>query len=238
MLEKKGPLIACLAIGAAFLISVSAGSLKSIWASLTSSIDSVPSNESPAVPQNGAPQPTRAVASPNANGTTKVGSIEEFYGVHAQPQQNPSAAGSMADTLDSIQPGNIADSRRERRNLYFEKLSRELKELQGEQPKISPPPEVDDEMIQPIDSPPALPTTPTTSTPEVEEPPQRSTAYMDVTPPLLDDASIDPEVAGADHEIEPEIAAPLDPRNGVPDERTDDLLLDAIEDSLSDQLVN
>jgi len=50
----------------------------------------------------------------------------------------PPNSGTLRNTLDSITQGQIADQQVQKRNLYFERLSSQLKELQGEAPPINP----------------------------------------------------------------------------------------------------
>ncbi len=45
---------------------------------------------------------------------------------------------SLAGTMDSIRPGRIQNQQRQKRNLYFERLSQQLKDLQGND--NTPPP--------------------------------------------------------------------------------------------------
>ena len=56
----------------------------------------------------------------------------------AGPHPQPSAP-NMAQTLESITPGSPQENQIAQRNLYFEKLSQQLKDLQGEQPPPIPP---------------------------------------------------------------------------------------------------
>ena len=58
------------------------------------------------------------------------------------PYLHPGQAAQLNNTLDSIRPGQIEEKRLRKRNLYFEKLSEQLKELQGKQKnqkEVSPP---------------------------------------------------------------------------------------------------
>lgn len=48
--------------------------------------------------------------------------------------QKPSTEGSIADTMDSIRPGEVTEEQQVRRNAYFEKLSQQLQELRGDAP--------------------------------------------------------------------------------------------------------
>ena len=49
------------------------------------------------------------------------------------PFMHPSQSHKLSKALDSIRPGQIEEGRLRKRNLYFEKLSDQLKELQGKQ---------------------------------------------------------------------------------------------------------
>jgi len=49
------------------------------------------------------------------------------------PFMHPSQSDKLSKALDSIKPGQIEDKKLRKRNLYFEKLSQQLKELQGQQ---------------------------------------------------------------------------------------------------------
>ncbi len=64
-----------------------------------------------------------------------------FPGQPPYPQPSPQLAGqpnaAMAATLDSITPGSVQENQIAQRNLYFEKLSQQLKDLQGGE---APPP--------------------------------------------------------------------------------------------------
>lgn len=61
------------------------------------------------------------------------------------PGSGPAAPGqpnpAFAATMDSITPGSVQENQITQRNLYFEKLSQQLKELQGEQPPAALPPQ-------------------------------------------------------------------------------------------------
>jgi hypothetical protein len=68
-----------------------------------------------------------------------------FPGQPPYPQSSPQLAGqpnpAMAATLDSITPGSVQENQIAQRNLYFEKLSQQLKDLQGgETPPPAQPP--------------------------------------------------------------------------------------------------
>lgn len=56
------------------------------------------------------------------------------------------AAGTLSKTLDSIRPGQVQETQKVQRNAYFEKLSEQLKQLQGENP---PPPPAEPKAEQP-----------------------------------------------------------------------------------------
>ena len=92
-----------------------------------------PNNLAPP-PQAGAPgfpgRPAGSAANP-PGGPFPVGSPQP--GAHPQP-----AAPNIKQTLESITPGSPQENQIAQRNLYFEKLSQQLKDLQGEQPPPVP----------------------------------------------------------------------------------------------------
>jgi len=100
-------------------------------------------------------------------------------------------AKSLATTLDSINPGKIQEVQRARRNTYFEKLSRQLDELQGGE--VTPPPALGQGQPQPP-----------VGRPLPRGAPGRPEEILEPEPPLnaLDDRDSVPEIEAEELEEE------------------------------------
>lgn len=93
-------------------------------------------------------EPSAAPALPNntvAISPTKPANSNPFQQAatnpYAQFLSSPQKGNNsnLNKTLDSIRPGQVQEGQEVKRNLYFEKLSEQLKQLQGENPPPPPP---------------------------------------------------------------------------------------------------
>ncbi len=65
-------------------------------------------------------------------------SYSEYMSEHGK-KVGPGTGNTLANTLDSIRPGEVDSAQVDRRNAYFDKLSQQLQELKGEPPPKNTP---------------------------------------------------------------------------------------------------
>lgn len=122
---------------------------------------------------------------------------------YSKMQPSPMPPGtdpSLHETLESIGTGATNEKKRERRNLYFEKLSQQLKELQGDKKAETAPPG----QPPPPGSPASFPRSPVT--PPVSQPAPTEPIIEPDDEEILEDEELIPETLNEEEEEEEDIA--------------------------------
>ncbi|MFN8389590.1 MAG: hypothetical protein U0136_04810 [Bdellovibrionota bacterium] len=138
----KGPITIVGLLCVAFLWGYSKDSLLAKWAGWQSAADSAPVPQAQPVvpPATNVPEQKRPqVAPPPIAAMPAAVNRPPQAGL---PLPTPSPGAALANTLDSIRPGQIEPQQITQRNAYFEKLSQQLKELQGGGPTANGTPGV------------------------------------------------------------------------------------------------
>lgn len=145
MKDYKAAISLCALIAVAFVVGLKQDAVRAMWEDLFKAApvtpetgvtpDVAPVGKDPA-PQVASPIAIPKVVTPGGNPTGTRLPFAPTPGNLVSPTQTKSQE-SLGKTLDSINSGEVKDEQIERRNLYFERLSQQLKELQGQQPQPS-----------------------------------------------------------------------------------------------------
>ena len=211
MTQLKGPLLIAAIVCAAFLWGYQGDSLKNWFnRSAEAPVSPEPPVQQQAVAPPSEPKPVPPPASANylsvpfpQQGFGKApapGVPANPYAALNKAASPPGQSGSLAQTMDSINSGQIQDEQVVRRNAYFEKLAEQLKELRGESPPPTAPPspsaEPATEAYPPFGA--ANPPIPgqdglTTETPHFAETDPEAPAYVPEPPPLPPPPELSPD---------------------------------------------
>ncbi len=141
----KGPLLIVAVICASFFLGykqdVLISGIESSWESWRTSRDSTVSSSIPSRPTTDEAGGTSSQISPAPAVSSSPYPPSPYpVGKGSSSSPTPPQKNPKRESLDSIAPGSVQPKQEQQRNLYFEKLSEQLRELRGESPPSSPPP--------------------------------------------------------------------------------------------------
>jgi len=131
-------LISVLAIGA-FLWGYKRDEIIAYWDGLFTEETATEEEVTPTPDDSNKSTPTPTIATVGNNTGSSSGDPHDFYKSlrpknTPQPSAKPKPSPTFRETMQSIQPAKVEDRKKTKRNLYFDKLRKELKALQGEKP--------------------------------------------------------------------------------------------------------
>jgi len=147
MNRAKGPIFIGLLALSAFLWGYRRDLIKTGWFNFLSPFFSSEQTETQAKSVVTTDKPKeRPVVTKAPNPMNAADVYKQLSVVGAKPPPRPIRKNpSFSETLQSIKAGKVGEKKKAKRNLYFEKLSQQLKELQGQKPldadsaKLIPP---------------------------------------------------------------------------------------------------
>jgi len=201
-------LISVIAIGA-FLWGYKRDEIIAYWDGLFTEEPATEEEVTPTPDDSNKSTPTPTIATVgNITGSSSGGPHDFYKSLRPkntpQPSAKPKPSPTFRETMQSIQPAKVEERKKTKRNLYFDKLRKELKALQGEKPPETDTEGTDREQSEEFPPPTRGESRIPSPQPPRLRPPQRSPRFVDelIDEPIEDEPLPPEEILEEENEPE------------------------------------